>query len=87
MYGFRKIRHSDGDNVYMNDHFKQGAKHLLKNITRKIKEDKEEQIEVYRGNRHEDPTVSRQIQELRTNQKNLEELCRHFISQNQRLLE
>ena len=22
MYGFKKIRHSEGDNVYMNEHFK-----------------------------------------------------------------
>ena len=46
MYCFRKVRHFDGENVYQNDYFKKGAKHLLKNITRKVKEEKEE-VEVY----------------------------------------
>jgi hypothetical protein len=44
MYGFRKTRHSDGENVYFNENFKMGGKHLLKNINRKIKDEKEEQI-------------------------------------------
>ena len=80
MYGFRKIRHTEGDNVYLNDHFKKGVRHLLKNITRKIREEREDQVELYNKNNYTvDPTVNRQIQELKTNQKNLEELCRHFI--------
>ena len=37
MYGFKKIRHNEGENVYMNENFKSGSKHLLKNINRKIK--------------------------------------------------
>lgn len=74
--------------MYSNEHFKEGVKHLLRNITRKIREDKEEQVELYNKNSHiVDPNVNRQIQELKSNQKNLEELCRHFIEQNQRLLE
>lgn len=72
--------------MYQNDNFKAGAKHLLKNIVRKVKEEKEEQVQLYRGGR-EDINVSKQIQELRGNQHNLEDLCRHFIEQNQRLLE
>ena len=59
---------------------------MLKNIVRKVKEEKEEQVQLYRGGR-EDINVSKQIQELRGNQHNLEDLCRHFIEQNQRLLE
>lgn len=63
MYGFRKIRHADGDNVYTNENFKKGAKNLLKNITRKIREDKEDQVQLYnRGNTAVDPMVGRQIQ-------------------------
>ena len=38
MYGFRKVRHSDGDNVYLNEHFKRGCPHLLNNITRKLRD-------------------------------------------------
>ena len=59
MYGFRKIRHNDEDNVYMNDNFRLNGKHLLKNINRKVKEDKEEQVEVYQQPVN---TVNRQIQ-------------------------
>ena len=86
MYGFKKIRHNEGENVYMNEHFKTGSRHLLKSIARKIKEEKDEQVELY-ANKSNEVSVTRQIQELRNNQKNLEELCRHFIEQNQRLLE
>ena len=25
MYGFKKVRHSDGDNVYYNEYFRQGG--------------------------------------------------------------
>jgi len=42
MYGFHKIRHEDGENVYMNEHFKMGGKHQLRNISRRIKDIKEE---------------------------------------------
>lgn len=49
MYGFKKIRHPDGDNIYMNEHFKEGARHLLSNINRKIREDKEETLAIYTG--------------------------------------
>ncbi len=57
----------------MNENFKGGAKHLLKNINRKIKEEKEEQVQVYRGSSpgRGELTVSRQIQELKSNQRNL----------------
>ena len=80
MYGFRKIRHQEGDNVYMNEYFKLNSRHLLKNITRKVKEDKEEQVEVYqRSGRVESHGFNKDIQELRNNQHNLEDLCRHFI--------
>ncbi len=37
MYGFNKKRHPDGDNVYMNEYFKEGSRHLLSNIVRKNK--------------------------------------------------
>jgi hypothetical protein len=40
MYGFKKVRHPDGDNVYMNENFKEANRHLLSNINRKIKDDK-----------------------------------------------
>lgn len=46
MYGFKKIRHPDGDNIYMNEHFKEGARHLLSNINRKIRE---EALAIYTG--------------------------------------
>jgi len=36
MYGFSKIRHDEGENVYMNPNFKCGEKELLLNIKRKI---------------------------------------------------
>jgi hypothetical protein len=49
MYGFRKIRHADGENVYMNEYFKIGGKQLLKNINRKIREEREERVSVYQG--------------------------------------
>lgn len=47
MYGFKKVRHADGDNIYMNDYFKEGSRHLLSNISRKIKEEKEEVLAIY----------------------------------------
>jgi heat shock transcription factor len=40
MYGFRKTRHPDGDNVYMHDHFQRGHKHLLRHITRRMREER-----------------------------------------------
>jgi hypothetical protein len=47
MYGFRKIRHPDGENVYLHEYFKQGAKQLHRNITRKIREDREDRLALY----------------------------------------
>lgn len=47
MYGFRKIRHEDGDNVYLNENFKKGNRVLLKNIKRKINLEKEDRIAIY----------------------------------------
>ena len=88
MYGFRKTRHSDGDNVYLHDHFKLGSKHLLKNIVRKVRDDREEQIELYRGiSDQPEPSTQCQIQELKTKHRNLEEMCKKFIVQNQKLME
>lgn len=47
MYGFRKIRHEDGDNVYENENFKRGNRALLKNIKRKVNLEKEDRIAIY----------------------------------------
>jgi hypothetical protein len=47
MYGFKKIRHPDGDNVYMNEHFKDSSRHLLPNIVRKLREEKDEELALY----------------------------------------
>jgi hypothetical protein len=38
MYGFKKTRHPDGENVYTNEDFKAGSRQLLKNIERKMPE-------------------------------------------------
>jgi UDP-glucose 4-epimerase len=54
MYGFKKIRHPDGDNVYMNEHFQKGNPPQLANIVRKMREDKEEELELY-GEDHDVP--------------------------------
>jgi len=88
MYAFRKIRHHEGDNVYMNDNFKQGNRQLLKNIVRKVKEDKDVTVAIYaeRNVRLEGMT-SKEINELKHKQKNLEEMCKNFLNQNQRLME
>lgn len=40
MYGFKKTRHTDGENVYFNQDFRAGGRQLLKNIERKTAEDK-----------------------------------------------
>lgn len=48
MYGFNKIRHEEGDNVYTNENFKRDEKELLFNIKRKINQvEKEDKMAVY----------------------------------------
>lgn len=48
MYGFNKIRHEEGDNVYTNENFKRDEKDLLFNIKRKINQvEKEDKMAVY----------------------------------------
>jgi hypothetical protein len=44
MYGFRKTRHPDGDNVYMHEHFRAGHKQLLRHINRRMREQREDRI-------------------------------------------
>jgi len=72
----------------MNDNFKQGNRQLLKNIVRKVKEDKDVTVAIYaeRNVRLEGMT-SKEINELKHKQKNLEEMCKNFLNQNQRLME
>lgn len=68
MYGFRKAHHPDGENVYMHTHFKAGSRAQLRSISRKAREEKEERIVVFQGER----ASNREIQELKSRQKNLE---------------
>jgi hypothetical protein len=49
MYGFRKIRHSDGENVYQHEHFRSGSRAQLKHINRKMREEREERLLLYQG--------------------------------------
>ena len=42
IYSFKKVRHSDGENVYAHPHFIKGKSHLIKNILRKSREEKED---------------------------------------------
>lgn len=70
MYGFRKTRHPDGDNVYMHEHFRAGHRQLLRHINRRMREDREERIVATQG--EERGRSGREMQELRTRQKNLE---------------
>lgn len=58
MYGFKKIRHPDGDNVYLNENFRQGSKHLLQNIVRKMKDDKDDDLALY-SHQHVSPDSGR----------------------------
>jgi hypothetical protein len=44
IYSFKKIRHSDGENVYAHPHFIRGKPHLIKHIVRKSREEKEETV-------------------------------------------
>lgn len=84
MYGFRKTRHPEGDNVYMHDHFQRGHKHLLRHITRRMREEREERVALQQtGGRSEG---GKELVELRSRQKNLEEMCRNIFMQNQKLM-
>lgn len=47
MYGFKKIRHPEGDNVYMNEHFQEGNPPLLANIHRKMRDDRDGEVVLY----------------------------------------
>jgi hypothetical protein len=72
MYGFKKTRHPDGENVYINQDFRAGARQLLKNIERKTSEGKEEIVMAYSGSclRNEGVTV-KEISELKGRQRKL----------------
>lgn len=52
----------------MHHHFRSGCKNQLKYINRKIREEKEESIVVYQPDRNS----GKELQELKTKQKNLE---------------
>lgn len=80
MYGFKKVRHAEGENVYMNPLFQAGRPHQLKNISRKIREERDplqftKEIKQKRS-------VNKELSDLQGKQKNLESLCKHFIIQN-----
>lgn len=53
-----------------------------------MREEKEERIVLYQsGSSKSDGVNSKEIQELKSKQKNLEQMCRNFFIQNQKLAE
>ena len=72
MYDFHKLRHSEGENVYGNDNFRANNHALLRNISRKVKEEREDRLALYQEGSRPSQTNLREIQDLRLKQKNLE---------------
>jgi hypothetical protein len=60
---------------------------LLRNISRKAREEKEDLVATYRVGAGRSEVTPRDIAEIKIKQKNLEEMCKHFMVQNQRLME
>ena len=85
MYGFNKIRHEEGENVYKNENFVRNQEEQLKNIKRKINSstEKEDRMVLYNPNNN----LTKQLKDLKTRQTNLEGLCSQLITQNQKILE
>lgn len=84
MYGFSKIRHDEGDNVYMNENFKKAQKHLLPNIKRKINQtEKDDKIAVYSPTNN---NLGKELNDLKGRQRSLESMCKQLIDQNSRIL-
>jgi hypothetical protein len=83
MYGFSKIRHNEGDNVYTNENFKRDEKEELSKIKRKINQgEREDKVALY----NED-NFSKELLDLKMKQTNLESLCKQLINQNRCILE
>ena len=84
MYGFSKVRHDEGENVYKNDNFRRYNKSLLRNIKRKINAaEKEDKLMVYTpGN-----SLAKELNELKSKQRSLEGMCKQLITQNSKILE
>ena len=70
MYGFNKMRHPEGEDIYANRYFKKGCRNDLRKINRKIRQAPET---ITRWVVKESPRDSkREMEELRQSQKNLE---------------
>jgi hypothetical protein len=86
IYSFKKVRHADGENVYVHPHFIRGKPHLIKHIVRKSREEKEPSTPAAAPLDGNDKT-GRGISELRSKQQSLYEMCRQFLFHNKKLLE
>lgn len=60
---------------------------MLKNIKRKVNLEREDRLALYAQESHSNNTLSRQITEMKNKQKDLEQICRHLLLQNHKLIE
>lgn len=55
----------------MNEHFRVGSRHQLRNINRRIREEREDRVAIYSSSARDKSEV-RELSELKSKQKNLE---------------
>jgi len=82
MYNFNKVRCTEGEHVYMNEHFRKGARNDYRNIKRRTIDDRDELVPYDVGRTDQ---LASQLAEMTRKQKELEQVIKHLVADNQSL--